>query len=151
MSFGTQFASLPLELLARRAKASIPADVQSVLGKTRLELGDFVGAEADMQALAQSPYKNIPRWLAVLSALMLLRQGRYAEALEAALAHRRNGKWHFGEKEMLAARFEAAHRLGKPGKAGRLTDKDILFLRKRGYGVWMDKLIADYGAGKKHA
>lgn len=41
MSFGTQFASLPLESLAHRAMASTPADVQSVLGKRRLELGDF--------------------------------------------------------------------------------------------------------------
>lgn len=117
--------------------------------RARLELGDFAGAEADMQALAQLPYKHIPRRLAVLSALMLLRQGRYAEALEASLAYLKKGK-HVWDKEMLAARFEAAHRLGKPSKAGRLTDKDILFLRKRGYGVWMDRLIADFGAGKKH-
>ena len=118
--------------------------------RARLELGDFAGAEADMQALAQSPYKNISKRLAVLSALMLLRQGSYAEALAAALAYWRNRKRFFGEKEMLAVRFEAAHRLGKPGRAGRLTDKDIVFLRKRGYAAWMDRLIADYGAGKKH-
>lgn len=118
--------------------------------RARLELGDFAGAEADIQALAQLPHKNIPRRLAFLSALMLLRQGRYAEALAAALIYFKNRKRIFWEKEMLAVHFEAAHRLGKPGKAGRLTDKDILFLRKRGYAAWMDRLIADYGAGKKH-
>lgn len=118
--------------------------------RARLELGDFTGAEADMQALAQTPYKNISRQLAVLSALMLLRQGCYSEALAAALAYAKNKKRNFWGNEMLAVRFEAAHRLGKPGKAGRLADKDILFLRRRGYAAWMERLIADYGAGKKH-
>jgi tetratricopeptide (TPR) repeat protein len=117
--------------------------------RARLELGDVAGAEADMQALAQLPYKHIPRRLAVLSALMLLRQGRYTEALLAAIACLEKRKRFWGEQEMLAARFEAAHRLGKPYKAGRLTPKDIEVLRQRGYGVWMDRLIADYGAGKK--
>ncbi len=80
---------------------------------------------------------------------MLLRQGRYKEALAAALAFMKN-KRRVNQIEVLAVRFEAAHRLGKPRKAGRLTPKDIAFLRKRGYGAWMDRLIAEFGAGKKH-
>ncbi|HEY7124331.1 MAG TPA: hypothetical protein VH540_10305 [Ktedonobacterales bacterium] len=114
----------------------------------RLELGDFAGAEMDMQALGQLPYKNIPRRLAVLTILLLLRQERYAAALAAALAFMKN-KRRVSQIEVLAVRFEAAHRLGKPRKAGRLTPQDIAFLRRRGYGAWMDRLIAEFGAGKK--
>jgi tetratricopeptide (TPR) repeat protein len=116
--------------------------------RARLELGDFAGAEADIQVLGQQPGRAAHKRHALFSALLLLRQGRCEEALAAAQAFLKN-KQHVWDKEVLAVRFEAAHRLGKPGKAGTLTRKDIAFLRTRGYGAWMDRLIADYGAGKK--
>lgn len=131
--------------------------------RARIELGDVQGAETDIAALsaqvyitAQKKIKWLESSLVVLRALLFLRVGWYEEAFSEATAYlnkkRRYGKkwryvWH---KELLAVRFEAAHRLGRPAEAGALTAEDIARLRERGYGVWMDRLIADFGAGKKH-
>jgi hypothetical protein len=90
----------------------------------------------------------------VFRALLHHRAGRWEEALAAATsllrtlelgteAQRDFDAWV--PEELAAVRFESAHRLGRPGQAGRLHQGDVEALRRRGQGGWVDRLVAEHG------
>jgi tetratricopeptide (TPR) repeat protein len=123
--------------------------------RARLELGDVDGLEADLETLAP-PW--CPRRSAAeaqgLRAVMLLRLGRLEEALQTAFAglHQFPPErfWRY-TRELVAVRFEAAHRLGRPSETGELTPRDLERLRWRGYEAWVDRLCAEYGLDREVA
>jgi tetratricopeptide (TPR) repeat protein len=107
----------------------------------RLEIGDFQGAERDIEALSQLKSELNLYTVAVLRALLLLRTGQYEEALRAALMCLKNRR-HMLRSELTAVRFEAAHKLGRIDEAGVLSADDVEHLRARGYIDWMNRLAA---------
>jgi hypothetical protein len=46
---------------------------------------------------------------------------------------------------LVAVRYEAAHRLGRPQDAGTVSARAAKLLRHFGHGAWLDRLTADYG------
>jgi hypothetical protein len=107
------------------------------------ELGDDDALAADLAGLALGHVRAQQAAMG-LRATWLLRHERLDEALAIARAA-------FAERyrppiEAIAARFEAAHRLGRPDDAGRLTAHDLARLRGHGHGAWADRLLAAHGA-----
>jgi tetratricopeptide (TPR) repeat protein len=109
--------------------------------RARLELGKFPEATADIEALAQFQGRGsrAANMAVVLKAVLLLRTGCYEEAWEVATVSLRR-RWSIWRCVLVAARLEAAHCLGKPRHAGRLTAHDKEWLREMGYTVWIDRL-----------
>jgi tetratricopeptide (TPR) repeat protein len=107
----------------------------------RLEIGDFHGAEEDLEALSQFKGDLNQHTVAVLRTLWLLRTRQYEEALRTAVAciARRRAKLR---SLLHAVRFDAAHRLRRPGEAGVLSANDIANLRAGGFADWMNRLQA---------
>ena len=83
----------------------------------------------------------MPNMVRVLKALLLLRTGQYEAAWNLATLglNSRASTWRC---VLSAVRFEAAHRLGMPRKAGRLSDQDKEWLRDMGYEGWLQRLDA---------
>ncbi len=105
----------------------------------RIELGDFDAAEAAIAGLeaADSPHERDE--LATLRAHLSLRRGQLEATLELACERLAETK---GELPAIlgAARFEAAHRLGRPTDAGWLTIEDRSWLGSHGYSAWLAQL-----------
>ncbi|HLW01659.1 MAG TPA: hypothetical protein VKT82_23580 [Ktedonobacterales bacterium] len=118
--------------------------------RARLELGKFQEAMADMEALSgfQGRGSLIPKMVTVLKAVLLLRTGQYQEAWEVAMVSLKR-PWSTWRCVLSAVRLEAAHHLGKPHKAGRLTPYEQEWLRDMGYGVWLRRLTAADEQSKK--
>lgn len=117
--------------LLHRARACLELDDPEAFKRDRdllMNGSDSRRAQADAMAL---------------EAVMLLRAGRFEEALqvvvEGAQGHR------CPPVELIAARFEAAQKLGRSYEAGELTPSHIERLRYRGYEEWADRLVQEYG------
>jgi len=116
--------------------------------RARLEMGELTGAEADLEALRVFDRRYIASQALELRAILLLRRGRYEDALRLArrLISAIDPAPHEDKSPRLAAiRFEAAHALGPPREAGSLTQEDMERLRRLGHGAWMDRLVEAYG------
>jgi tetratricopeptide (TPR) repeat protein len=112
----------------------------------RIELGDLAGAEADLQRVEQRKRRRRIEAAESLRAWLLLRSGRYEEALRAAQRHLPSTRrilpiWGV----LIAVRYEAAQRLGRPREAGTISSRAAQLLRHFGHGAWLDRLTADYG------
>lgn len=104
--------------------------------RAEIELGDCAAAYDSIESLPSAGSRT--RTIRRLRALLLLRQDKLEEALEAAEAglaetHR--------SADLLAIRFEAARRLGRDGVSA--LDEDVLtFLEGWGYATWVRALRA---------
>jgi tetratricopeptide (TPR) repeat protein len=107
-----------------------------------LELGDFDRLESDLLLLEQSRRPTDRRRAAGLRAVTLLRKGNLEAAFDFASeklsSQERRTAWDY---ELVAVRYEAAQRLGRPTEAGDLEQRVLELLRGRGYGDWMDRLV----------
>jgi len=113
--------------------------------RAALELGREAALEEELAALERS----VPRAVAAAAALRglhLLRRGRYQEAWNVVERAHRPTAWT--RAVIAAVRFEAAHRLGLPGQAGRLTPATLRTLRSLNLGEWADRLETGLGAGR---
>jgi tetratricopeptide (TPR) repeat protein/predicted Zn-dependent protease with MMP-like domain len=114
----------------------------------RIELGDVAGATADIQEIQRitGTGRTSSEAVASLRALLLLRTEQYEEALRIAqsLLQRPRGSLPWCGM-LLAVRYEAAHRLGRPQEAATLSARAAKLLRRHGHGQWIDRLVADYG------
>lgn len=121
------------------------ASAQCARACARAESGDLAGAAADLEELQRNLVRTTPGIVDSLRALLLLRTGRYEEALRMAHSRlqrrRRMPTWGM----LLAVRYEAAHRLGRPQEAGTISARAATLLRQFGHGQWLDRLVADYG------
>jgi len=109
--------------------------------RAHLELGNHEALEDDLRGLGLGNRLEQSRaWM--LRAMQMLRRGDLEQAL--AIATERLAS-DFGPKrvELVAVRFEAAHRLGRPEAAGTLTERDLERLRNLGHGPWVDRLVAE--------
>jgi tetratricopeptide (TPR) repeat protein len=112
----------------------------------RIEFGDLAGAEADLQRVEQRKRRRRIEAAESLRAWLLLRSGRYEEALRAAQRHLPSTRWLLPIWGVLVAvRYEAAYRLGRPTEAGTISARAAKLLRTFGHGAWLDRLAADYG------
>lgn len=111
--------------------------------RAHLELETYSAMEADLEAIAPVTPWGRERVLS-LRAIGLLRQKRWDEALrlaEEGLSHT-DSPWSL----LRAVRFEAAHRLGSPEKAGTLTEEQLSALVGMGYPTWAEALRGEFGA-----
>jgi tetratricopeptide (TPR) repeat protein len=108
-----------------------------------LELGDHAALEDDLGGLALG--KRLDRaWAWTMRAMQRLRTGDLEDAL--AIATRVLAEHGLPRRvELIAVRFEAAHRLGRPEAAAAPTAHELERLRNLGHGPWVDQLIATYG------
>jgi tetratricopeptide (TPR) repeat protein len=112
--------------------------------RAHLELGDIQGFERDHDSLTLcSQSRRILVDTMALEAVMLLRAGQFEEALQVAL--RGAEGYRCPRVELIAVRFEAAQKLGRPHEAGEMTPRHIERLRCRGYEEWADRLVEEYG------
>src|SRR5207253_345981 len=77
-----------------------------------------------------------------LEGIRLLRAGQFENALQVALQGAEG--YRCPRVELIAVRFEAAQKLGRPYVAGEMTPQHIERLRYRGYEAWADRLVEDY-------
>jgi tetratricopeptide (TPR) repeat protein len=102
------------------------------------ELGNFEQVEQDIQVLAQFQSKHERQIVAALRAILLLRKGQHAEALQAV---QNCEPFQPGQRsELRAVRLEAAYMLGRRDEAGVLSTDDLKQLRARGYADWASRL-----------
>jgi tetratricopeptide (TPR) repeat protein len=108
-----------------------------------LELNDIQAFLRDRDALTRSgnPRRTHMRALA-LEAVRLLHAGDFGNALQVALQGAEG--YRYPEVELVAVRFEAAHKLGRPYEAGEMSPRRIEQLRCRGYEEWADRLVEQY-------
>jgi tetratricopeptide (TPR) repeat protein len=104
--------------------------------RARIELGDIDGVDRDLAALAESAMPSHARQMLQLRSLALHRRGRFAEAL--ALASEEAAK-HYRPADLVAVRFEASVRLGRPSTP--LDDETVAGLRRMGYAAWASALV----------
>lgn len=113
--------------------------------QAQLALGRWEPLAEDLAALRAWGNKQGARAADVFTALMLCRREKWAEAhLEACRLLERPG-FAGAAAELEAVRFESAHRMGRPRRAGTLTEQKIERLRAAGYEAWADRLVAEYG------
>jgi hypothetical protein len=114
---------------------------REVMTRAFLELGDLDRVERCLQRLREWDWltRFRPKELAALECLVLVRRGAYEEALAAATKLVDEGAAY---PVVLAVRFEAAHRLGRPDRADALTPAARDRLRWQGYAAWLDRLDA---------
>jgi tetratricopeptide (TPR) repeat protein len=107
----------------------------------RIELGEFAAVERDLAALSFGDTASARGELLGLRAHLRIRRGDHEGVLGAV--HEWLAGAH-GEMPALAAaaRFEAAHRLGRPAEAGRLTVDDRSWLGSHGLADWLAQLDA---------
>jgi tetratricopeptide (TPR) repeat protein len=135
-----------LEAAGRGVRGTDPSDWnwRALLvhrGRANLELANFADLAADVEALeAWAEGRSHSRDAAALRALLLLRTGRCEEALQVALLNLGQKCLPRHRAILTAARFEAAHRLGRPDEAGTLPTDVIDTLRHLHYGGWVDRL-----------
>jgi tetratricopeptide (TPR) repeat protein len=115
-------------LLAHRARAN-------------LELRDFENLARDLESLSET--LGGKRTAAPLRAVLLLRTGHYEEAFRLADSHVAE-KFRSRRAVFAAVRFEAAHKLGWPEKAGELSAEVLDVLRRKQFGDWVDRLASEY-------
>jgi tetratricopeptide (TPR) repeat protein len=112
-----------------------------------LELRDFHELESAIEVLSETRSHSRRLKAASLRAILMLRTGRYQEALDSAvtaLTEPARGTFRLPRRELAAVRFEAAHRLGRIDEAGVLDAQDIQHLREAGHEAWMDRLAAEF-------
>jgi tetratricopeptide (TPR) repeat protein len=137
-------AATRVATLAEETRAQQSALAERV--SARLELGDIAGAEADLQRIEQGGARIFPDIGPSLRAWLLLRTGRYEEALHIAQRRLPSRRWLLPTLGVLiAVRYEAAHRLGRPHDAGTISAHAANLLRHFGHGAWLDRLAAEYG------
>jgi hypothetical protein len=108
--------------------------------RAHLELGDDAALEHDLRGLALG--SRLARgWTVMLRAIQLLRQDRLVEALDLA-SHAITAKIAPARVELLAVRYDAAHRLGRPEAAGTLSERDLERLGNLGHDTWVARLRA---------
>jgi tetratricopeptide (TPR) repeat protein len=105
----------------------------------RIELGDFTGADRDIEDLSRNPGRLRLRRAALLRAIWLLRQGQHEAALTAA-ANLMNRAKRWLEPESLAVIADASSALGRLSRSQRLGDDALARLRLRGYTDWAGRL-----------
>lgn len=110
-----------------------------------LALGRLDALSADIVALRDWGTEPGTRAAAVFSALLLCRQGAFAEALAASSQLLTQPEFLGAAAELALVRFESAQRLGHPRAAGTLTERQLKRLRAAGHDVWIDRLTAEYG------
>lgn len=137
-------ATRAIELIWADGKKPISALRERTVA--RIELGDVAGATADLQELRRTKVRARSEAVESLYALLLVRTVQYEEALRIARGHlqrqRSSLPWC---GVLLAVRYEAAHRLGRPQEAGTLSVRATKLLCRHGHGQWVDRLVADYG------
>lgn len=137
-------ATRVIELSKAEGHKSSPALHERIVAL--IELGDYAAPTADLEELIQMNVRVRPDVVASLRALLLLRTEQHEEALHLArgrLSQRRDlVPWR---GVLVAVRFEAAHRLGRPQEAGTVSARAAKLLRRHGHGQWVDRLVADYG------
>lgn len=141
-------AAATRSILLCRANERQSALLLSERACARIELGDAAGAEADLEQLQLRGSGTRARPIVVdsLRALLLLRTGWYEEALRMAQSHLQRRRWLLPTWGiLLAVRYEAAQRLGRPQEAGTISARAATLLRSFGHGQWLDRLVADYG------
>ncbi len=110
--------------------------------RANLELGHYANLAAELETWSEMPGGT--RRAAPLRALLLLRIGQYEEAFR--LAESQIASKRILDREVfVAARFEAAQRLGRPAEGGELTVDVLQHLRRLNYNGWVDRLVAEYG------
>lgn len=130
----------------RKAAGGRPVSALCERACARIELGDLTGAASDLQELHQINMPTRSEAIDSLRALLLLRTEQYEEALRISrnrLQRRRGSLPWCGV--LIAVRYEAAHRLGRPQEAGALSARSEKLLRRYGHGQWIDRLSADHG------
>lgn len=135
----------------RRAEGVKPVSELCERACARIESGDIAGATADLEDLGQiAGRRTRAEAVASLRALLLLRTEHYEEAL--GLARERLQQWrrrHDGGLPwcgvLLAVRYEAAQRLGRPQEAGTLSTRAVKLLCRHGHKQWVERLVADCG------
>jgi tetratricopeptide (TPR) repeat protein len=110
-----------------------------------LALGRFDALAADIAALRAWGTDRGERAAAVLSALLLCRQGAFADAFAEANRLLARPELAGAAAELALVRFESAQHLGRSRTAGGLTDRQLTRLRAAGYEIWIDRLVAEYG------
>jgi tetratricopeptide (TPR) repeat protein len=104
-----------------------------------LELGEYEALEADLAILLGGAPSW--RWRALgYRAIALLRAGRFAEALEVAVAGLLEAQGSFWRHELLAVRFDASRALHPSRPLLPLLPETLDDLRHRGYEDWADRL-----------
>ncbi len=126
---------------ARRFAVSPMTRLLRLRARAHFELGNDPELAADLAGLGLGrPHQR--RFASGLHAAWLLRHDRLDEAL-ALVAPLFEDDYPPGV-EARAVRFEAAHRLGRPGDAGQLTAEHLATLRRAGHVAWADRLLATH-------
>jgi hypothetical protein len=107
--------------------------------RPRIELGDWQGAERQLEALrATATTRYAARIVDVVSCLLHLRQQRFAEAYALTTRILAEARPH---RDVRAAHLEAACQLGHPFDATPLPEL-CASLADRGYASWAARLAA---------
>jgi len=106
-----------------------------------IELGDFSGANLDLDFVAASGVHRLVAGARAVRAESLLRQERWqaarAEAIDALSA--RLPLWP--SALLTAVAWEAAARLGQVGAVPIPTEQQVRMLRWHGRGAWVDRMV----------
>jgi len=105
----------------------------STLAEAHLHLRDSSGMEADVARMRAWGDRDAARQADVHLVLASSWSEQWEKAFSLAsrlLAAGKHGDW---KDWLVAARFEAAHRLGRPEQAGRLAEADIRALESRAF------------------
>jgi tetratricopeptide (TPR) repeat protein len=113
--------------------------------RARLELGEYAAMRQDLEPLLAARDARWTYALAVgLQAVMLLREGRFREALDSANNGLAVYRGRFSQHVLLAVRAEAARELGDSEQAEQLTELTFERLRALGYEDWAERLLTRY-------
>jgi hypothetical protein len=97
----------------------------STLAEAHLNLRDSSGVEADVARMRAWGRADAARQADVYTVLALTWSEQWEQALSLASRLLATGKYGGWKEWLAAARFESAHRLGRPKQAGRLGEADI--------------------------
>ncbi|MDQ6878928.1 MAG: hypothetical protein M3082_14805 [Candidatus Dormibacteraeota bacterium] len=131
--------------IALRVPDATKADSASLrLERARclMELGEFASAGEELdRVIAQGPPMRA-KAAAALKAEGLVRQTRWEEAHEAAVAALRTRQYPWQQAILTAAAWESAQRLKQPHAKPVPTQRHLDLLRHNGRGAWADRLLA---------
>jgi hypothetical protein len=105
------------------------------------ELGDFAGAEVDIDVVAGEKARRRVAAARALRAESLLRQERWGSARTEATDALGAGPPTWPASMLTAVAWEAAVRMGEVGAAPVPSEQHVRMLRWNGRGAWMDRLV----------
>ena len=107
-----------------------------------MEVGEFADAGEELdRVIAQGP-PGRTRDARALRAEWLVRQSRWAEAREAALAALRTQRYLWPQAILTAAAWESAQRLDQTDAKPVPTQRHLDLLRHNGRNAWAERLVA---------